>query len=92
MKALLTLGVLWLSAIAWAQTPRASSPRPPGDPVDREQRTTVMSVDGDGDRIEGTLQAPDVERIEAGTKVKHPSLIRVREQFDAQRLQSVHEL
>jgi hypothetical protein len=64
--------VMLVSAVAFAQTP---PPTP-----ERHQRVTELVLD-EGDVIEGDVTRPDVEYINASERVKHSSLIRIREDF-----------
>lgn len=54
------------------------------------ERTTVMDLEGDV--IEGTSDRPDVEPITAQPRAEHGSLIRVRQDFRAQALQSADRI
>lgn len=46
----------------------------------------------EGDLIDGTLKAPDVEYFTKGSNVDHPSLIKVRESFHDKIMNSAGEL
>lgn len=46
----------------------------------------------EGDLIEGTDQRPDVEFIDAAKAPKHSSLVKVRESFKREVLESVSQL
>ncbi|MEN9800383.1 MAG: hypothetical protein RL653_4080 [Pseudomonadota bacterium] len=56
----------------------------------RYSKTT--SYDFEDDTIEGDLTKPDGEYVEARKKVQHSNLIRVREDFKEEVMQSVGEL
>jgi len=56
----------------------------------RFNKTT--SYDFEDDTIEGDLTKPDGEYVEARKKVQHSNLIRVREDFKEEVMQSVGEL
>ena len=49
-------------------------------------------IDFEDDTIEGDLTKPDGEYVEARKKVKHSNLIRIREEFKDQVMESVDEL
>jgi len=86
MKKLLMVAALCVSGLAFAQDAGAKGG---GDKV-RYNKTT--SIDFEDDTIEGDLTKPDGEYIEARKKVKHSNLIRVREDFKDQVLDSVGRL
>lgn len=50
------------------------------------------TYDFEGDTIEGDLNKPDGEYVEARKTVKHSNLIRIREEFKDKVMQSVGEL
>jgi hypothetical protein len=80
MRTLLTLAALSFALSAHAQRAAATP-----------ARTTVMELDGD--LIEGTADRPDVEPVTAPPKDReHRSLIRVREDFRAEAMQSAGAL
>ncbi|MBM4379762.1 MAG: adventurous gliding motility protein CglF [Deltaproteobacteria bacterium] len=56
----------------------------------RYNKTTAY--DFEDDTIEGDLTKPDGEYVEARKKVQHSNLIRVREDFKEEVMQSVGEL
>ena len=56
----------------------------------RYNKTT--SYDFEDDTIEGDLTKPDGEYVEARKKVKHSNLIKIREDFKEEVMQSVGEL
>jgi hypothetical protein len=76
------LVLLLLAGPGWAQNKKAAAPQ--------QAKPTVY--DFEADTIEGDLTKPDVEFIEAGSRVKHSNLIRVREHFKEKVMQSVGEL
>jgi hypothetical protein len=47
---------------------------------------------GDGDLIEGTTQAPDVEVVQRDARPKHEGLLKVRTSFRREVLESVSQL
>ena len=61
-----------------------------GDGNVRYNKTT--SYDFEDDTIEGDLTKPDGEYVEARKKVKHSNLIKIREDFKEEVMQSVGEL
>ncbi|HLL54297.1 MAG TPA: adventurous gliding motility protein CglF [Myxococcaceae bacterium] len=85
MKKVLLLAVLGLSGVASAQDAAKSG----GGDVRYKKTTTI---DFEDDTIEGDLTKPDGEYIEARKEVKHSNLIRIREEFKDQVLDSVGEL
>lgn len=72
-----------LSAVAFAQDKG-------GEGNVRYNKTT--SYDFEDDTIEGDLTKPDGEYVEARKKVKHSNLIKIREDFKEEVMQSVGEL
>ena len=56
----------------------------------RYQKTTVY--DFESDTIEGDLTRPDGEYVEARKEVKHTNLIRIRDNFKDEVMQSVGDL
>lgn len=52
----------------------------------------VTEFNFEGDLIDGTLSAPDVEYFIRDSKVDHPSLIKVRESFKEKIMNSAGEL
>ena len=56
----------------------------------RYSKTT--NIDFEDDTIEGDLTKPDGEYVEARKKVKHSNLIKIREDFKEEVMQSVGEL
>ena len=81
-KALLAIAALSFGASAFAQ--RGPEPAPAA------QRVTVMDLEGD--LIEGTGDRPDVEPVTSSPRARHESLIRVRQDFRAQAMQSAGAL
>ncbi|MFL5319865.1 MAG: adventurous gliding motility protein CglF [Myxococcaceae bacterium] len=61
-----------------------------GDGNVKYNKTT--SYDFEDDTIEGDLTKPDGEYVEARKKVQHSNLIRIREDFKEEVMQSVGEL
>ncbi len=86
MKKLLVMVVLGLSGFAYAQDAKGAG----GGGEARYKKTTT--IDFEDDTIEGDLTKPDGEYIEARKEVKHSNLIRIREEFKEQVLDSVGEL
>jgi hypothetical protein len=86
MKKLLLVAVLGLSGVAFAEEPAKGG----GGGDVRYKKTTT--IDFEDDTIEGDLTKPDGEYIEARKEVKHSNLIRIREEFKDQVLDSVGEL
>jgi hypothetical protein len=82
MRALLAIAVLSFGLSAWAQR----GPEPAAQP----QRVTVMDLEGD--LIEGTSDRPDLESVTTAPKAWHDSLIRVRQDFRAEAMQSAGAL
>lgn len=82
-KTLLAIAALSLGASAFAQ--RGPQPAPAA-----AQRVTVMDLEGD--LIEGTGDRPDVEPVTAAHRARHESLIRVRQDFRAEAMQSASAL
>jgi hypothetical protein len=78
--AFVAAAALSFSAVAWAQ--RGAEPA--------SQRVTVMDLEGD--LIEGTGDRPDLESIDAAPHAQHESLIRVRQDFRAEAMESVSAL
>ena len=79
MKKALFLLVLAASPVAFAQDKGGGGKK-------------AQVIDFEDDTIEGDLTRPDGEYIEAGKKVKHSNLIRIREDFQDKVMQSVGEL
>jgi hypothetical protein len=76
----------WLGSVAgaWAQDAVA------GADGQQYQRKTVINFEDD--TIEGDLKTPDGEYLEARKKARHRSLIKIREHFRRQVLQSAASL
>ena len=56
------------------------------------KKKAVQEISFDEDTVTGDLTKPDGEYIEARRKIEHTSLIRVREEFKDEVLQSVSEI
>lgn len=80
MRKFLVLMVASMSLAAFAQQGKK-----PVQPATQE-------IIFDGDVIDGTLQAPDVEYVDGTLAARHPSLIKVREDFKEKVLHSAGEL
>jgi hypothetical protein len=74
----LLAAALTLSSLALAQEP-AKSPK-------------VTTLNFDDDAIDGALQRPDSEHVQARVRVKHGNLIRVRAEFTRKAMQALGEL
>lgn len=61
-----------------------------GEPGVVYQKTTTVSFDGD--TIDGDLTRPDGAYVESRKRLRHSNLIRVREHWRRQILQSVQKL
>lgn len=83
MKRLIAMMVLSLAAVAHADDKKSA-------PNVRYQKTTVY--DFEDDTIEGDLTRPDGEYVEARKEVKHTNLIRIRDNFKDEVMQSVGDL
>lgn len=81
MRKILVLMVASMSMAAFAQQAKK--------PV---QRAPTQEIIFDGDVIDGTLKAPDVEYVDGTLAARHPSLIKVREEFKDKVLNSAGEL
>ena len=79
MRRWIVVAVLLLGAAGYAEE----------DNVRYSKTTTINFED---DTIEGDLTRPDGEYVEARKNVKHSNLIRIREDFKDQVLESVGEL
>ena len=82
MKKALILLALSLAPTAFAQDK--------GEGNVRYARQTEINFEDD--TIEGDLSKPDGEYVEARKKVKHSNLIKIREDFKEEVMQSVGEL
>lgn len=60
--------------------------------ADEAGKETVTEIDFEDDTISGDLQRPDGELVEARRRVDHTNLIRTRESFRDQVLESVGDL
>lgn len=85
MNRLLAFALLLSAPVALAQDQEANV-----EGGVRYQKTTTY--DFEGDTIEGDLMRPDGEYIDARKRVNHSNLIRIREEFRDQVMQSVGEL
>ena len=77
-------------AITAAGTVYAQDKGEKGDGNVKYSKTT--SYDFEDDTIEGDLTKPDGEYVEARKRVQHSNLIRIREDFKDEVMQSVGEL
>lgn len=84
MKKLLLVVALMSAGLAYAEDSKG------GDSAARHNKT--QTIDFEDDTIEGDLTKPDGEYIEARKEIKHSNLIRIREEFKDQVLDSVGEL
>ena len=85
-----TLTKLLVLALALVAASAAAQEGKPPDPKVQYERTTV--IDFEDDTIQGDLTRPDGEYIDARRKATHANLIKVRESFRDQVLESVGEL
>jgi len=83
MKRLILLAAVALSTPVLAQV----ESRPPA----RHDRVTEIEFK-EGDLVEGDLSQPDVEYFQAHPRAKHSNLIRTRESFSGEVLDSVEEI
>ncbi len=83
MKRLMLVATVALSMPALAQVEPRSA--------DRHQRITEVEFK-EGDLVEGDLSQPDVEYFQAQPRAEHSSLIRTRESFSREVLDSVEEI
>ena len=88
-----------LSAVAVAQqaTPPAAKPAasgaPQAVPSDENVQYKAKTVyDFEDDMVEGDLQRPDGELIEANKRAKHSSLIEIRKDFIPEMLKSLEDV
>lgn len=81
MRKVLLLAVASMSLVSFAQK-KAEVKQPP----------TKEIIFGEGDVIDGDLSRPDVEYFGPGPGVRHQSLIKVREEFNAKVMESAREL
>jgi len=88
MKKLLWVAALCVSGLAFAQDAGGKG----GGGGDKIRYNKTTNIDFENDTIEGDLTKPDGEYIEARKKVKHSNLIRIREDFKDQVLDSVGAL
>jgi hypothetical protein len=85
MKRWVLMTVLGLGALAYADDAKKAD-----DGNVRYQKTTTINFEDE--TIEGDLTKPDGEYVEARKEVKHSNLIRIREHFKDEVMQSVGEL
>jgi hypothetical protein len=85
MKRLLAVTLLLAGMAAYAEDPTTNT-----EGNVRYNKTTSISFEDD--TIEGDLTKPDGEYVEARKKVRHSNLIRIREEFKDQVMESVDEL
>ena len=96
MKILATTTLALLMATAggaWAQeggTTRATA-APAGDD-DNAQYKAKTVYDFEDDMVEGDLQRPDGELVDAAGTVKHSSLIEIRKDFIPEMLKSLEDV
>lgn len=83
MKKIILVAAFAIASAAFAQDKG-------GEGNVRYNKTT--SYDFEDDTIEGDLTKPDGEYVEARKKVKHSNLIKIREDFKEEVMQSVGEL
>ena len=88
MKRLLAVIALLVGAAAYADDSNPGAHNAEGNV--RYNKTTTINFEDD--TIEGDLTKPDGEYVEARKKVKHSNLIRIREEFKDQVMESVGEL
>jgi len=86
MRKLALVALLALAAPALAQDKDGDK----GEGNVRYNKTTTINFEDD--TIEGDLTKPDGEYVEARKKVKHSNLIRIREDFKTEVMESVGEL
>jgi len=76
-----------------ATAPAASSPRATAPAAEDNTTYKAKTVyDFEDDMVEGDLQRPDGELIDSVRKVKHSSLIEIRENFIPEMLKSLEDL
>ena len=94
-------GVLAASGSALAQQGEAPKPAAakaapkaaaPSGGEDNAQYKAKTIYDFDDDKVEGDLQRPDGELIDAVRKVKHSSLIEIRKDFIPEMLKSLEDV
>ena len=81
--------VAWVLVAAWLGLSATASAQE-GAEGQQFQRKTVINFEDD--TIEGDLKTPDGEYLEARKKARHRSLIKIREHFRRQVLQSAGSL
>lgn len=85
MRTFVALAMILSAGTAAAQEGKAGP-----QPGVKYERTTV--IDFEADTIQGDLTRPDGEYIDARRKTTHGNLIKVREEFRDEVLESVGEL
>ncbi len=88
MRKLAVVALLALAVPAMAQDQDKGGGKGEGNV--RYNKTTTINFEDD--TIEGDLTKPDGEYVEARKKVKHSNLIRIREDFKTEVMESVGEL
>lgn len=83
MRAWIVMAALLFGVVAYAEEGG-------GEGNVRYNKTTTISFEDD--TIEGDLTKPDGEYVEARKKVRHSNLIRIRETFKDQVMESVGEI
>lgn len=81
---------LLLPAAAYAADEDEGGTAEAGEPGVIYRKKTVVSFDDD--TIDGNLQKPDGEYVEARKKLRHSNLIRIREDFREKILDSVSSI
>jgi hypothetical protein len=91
MRKLIAMAVIAASFAAQAQDEEGGgSQKAGGEEKAKYSKTTTINFEDD--TIEGDLTKPDGEYLEARKKVKHSNLIRIREEFREEVMESVGEL
>ena len=81
---LAALGLVWTAEAQESKTSESTSA------AAGASKTTIINFEDE--TIEGDLTRPDGEYVEAASRVRHSNLIRIREDFREQVMQSVDEL
>ena len=89
LSTLLTVGLLLGSGVAVAQEAAPAAAAEGGDDANYKAKTVY---DFDDDMVEGDLQRPDGELINALKDVKHDSLIEIRKDFIPEMLKSLEDM
>ena len=96
MLAVALTGVSGLAGAQQAQPPAAKPPAagaPQAVPSDDNVQYKAKTVyDFEDDMVEGDLQRPDGELIEANKRAKHSSLIEIRKDFIPEMLKSLEDV